>query len=74
MTAALPATDRGADLAFTVELAERAGRLLTERFEKVERIDFKSAKDDIAVGIGMVFQNFMLADNFTVWENVVLGD
>ena len=45
MTAALPATDRGADLAFTVELAERAGRLLTERFEKVERIDFKSAKD-----------------------------
>ena len=45
MTAALPATDRSADLAFTVELAERAGRLLTERFEKVERIDFKSAKD-----------------------------
>ena len=45
MTAAPPATDRGADLAFTVELAERAGRLLTERFEKVERIDFKSAKD-----------------------------
>jgi myo-inositol-1(or 4)-monophosphatase len=45
VTAALPATDRGADLAFTVELAERAGRLLSERFEKVERIDFKSAKD-----------------------------
>jgi len=45
VTAAPPATDRGADLAFTVELAERAGRLLTERFEKVERIDFKSAKD-----------------------------
>ena len=45
MTAALPATDRRADLDFTVELAQRAGRLLTERFEKVERIDFKSAKD-----------------------------
>ena len=45
VTAAEPATDRSADLAFTVELAERAGRLLTERFEKVERIDFKSAKD-----------------------------
>jgi myo-inositol-1(or 4)-monophosphatase len=45
VTAALPATDRTADLAFTVELAERAGRLLTERYEKVERIDFKSAKD-----------------------------
>ena len=24
-------------------------------------------------GIGMVFQHFMLADNFTVLENVVLG-
>jgi myo-inositol-1(or 4)-monophosphatase len=45
VTATLPATDRGADLDFTVELAQRAGRLLTERFEKVERIDFKSAKD-----------------------------
>jgi myo-inositol-1(or 4)-monophosphatase len=45
VTATLPATDRSADLAFTVELAQRAGRLLTERFEKVERIDFKSAKD-----------------------------
>ena len=45
MSAALPATDRGADLAFAVELAQRAGRLLTERYEKVERIDFKSAKD-----------------------------
>ena len=22
----------------------------------------------------MVFQHFMLADNFTVWENIVLGD
>ena len=34
---------------------------------------FKSPKDAIAVGIGMVFQHFMLASNFTVWENVVLG-
>ena len=25
------------------------------------------------VGIGMVFQHFMLADNLTVWENIVLG-
>jgi myo-inositol-1(or 4)-monophosphatase len=45
VTAALPATNRRADLEFTVELAERAGALLTDRFEKVERIDFKSAKD-----------------------------
>ncbi len=35
---------------------------------------FKSPRDAIAVGIGMVFQHFMLAENFTVWENIVLGD
>jgi simple sugar transport system ATP-binding protein len=35
---------------------------------------FKSPRDAIAQGIGMVFQHFMLADNLTVWENVVLGD
>src|SRR6187397_1226518 len=28
----------------------------------------------ITVGIGMVFQHFQLADNLTVWENIVLGD
>ena len=35
---------------------------------------FGSARDAIAVGIGMVHQHFMLADNFTVWENIALGD
>ena len=35
---------------------------------------FRSPRDAIAVGIGMVFQHFMLADNLTVWENIVLGD
>lgn len=34
---------------------------------------FKSPKDAIDAGIGMVFQHFMLADNLTVWENVVIG-
>jgi general nucleoside transport system ATP-binding protein len=34
---------------------------------------FKSPTDAIEVGIGMVFQHFMLADNLTVLENVVLG-
>jgi general nucleoside transport system ATP-binding protein len=34
---------------------------------------FRSPKDAIQAGIGMVFQHFMLADNLTVWENVVLG-
>jgi simple sugar transport system ATP-binding protein len=34
---------------------------------------FGSPADAIAVGIGMVHQHFMLADNLTVWENIVLG-
>jgi general nucleoside transport system ATP-binding protein len=34
---------------------------------------FRSPKDAIAAGIGMVFQHFMLADNLTVWENIILG-
>jgi len=29
--------------------------------------------DAIALGVGMVHQHFMLVDNFTVLENVVLG-
>src|SRR5262245_57330852 len=41
--------------------------------EGVER-QFHSTRDAINAGIGMVFQHFMLADNFTVWENVVLGE
>jgi myo-inositol-1(or 4)-monophosphatase len=39
------APDRAADLAFATALAARAGELLVERFEKVERVDYKSAKD-----------------------------
>jgi ABC-type uncharacterized transport system ATPase subunit len=34
---------------------------------------FRSPADAIAAGVGMVHQHFMLADNFTVLENVVLG-
>ncbi|MGY1741988.1 MULTISPECIES: ABC transporter ATP-binding protein [unclassified Blastococcus] len=36
-------------------------------------VSFRSPSDAIAAGIGMVHQHFMLADNFTVLENVVLG-
>ncbi len=36
-------------------------------------VQFKSPIDAIAVGVGMVFQHFMLADNLTVLENIVLG-
>ncbi|MBW9209187.1 ABC transporter ATP-binding protein [Mumia sp. zg.B53] len=38
-----------------------------------EVVSFSSPSDAIAHGIGMVFQHFMLADNLTVLENVVLG-
>jgi simple sugar transport system ATP-binding protein len=33
----------------------------------------KTPNDAIAVGIGMVHQHFMLVDNFSVLENVILG-
>ena len=36
-------------------------------------VTFRSPADAIGAGIGMVHQHFMLADNFTVLENVVLG-
>nr|WP_081973720.1 ABC transporter ATP-binding protein [Kitasatospora phosalacinea] len=38
-----------------------------------EQVEFSTPADAIARGIGMVHQHFMLADNFTVWENIVLG-
>ena len=36
-------------------------------------VNHSSPSDAIAAGVGMVFQHFMLADNLTVLENVVLG-
>ncbi|MEX0757723.1 MAG: ABC transporter ATP-binding protein [Acidimicrobiia bacterium] len=38
-----------------------------------EEVEFHSPTDAIDAGIGMVHQHFMLADNFTVLENVILG-
>ncbi len=37
------------------------------------QIDLKSPTEAIEAGVGMVFQHFMLADNLTVLENMVLG-
>ncbi len=34
---------------------------------------FRSARDAIGAGIGMVFQHFQLMDNLSVLENVILG-
>jgi simple sugar transport system ATP-binding protein len=36
-------------------------------------VRFRSPADAIRAGIGMVHQHFMLADNFTIAENVLLG-
>lgn len=36
-------------------------------------ISIRAPNDAIALGIGMVHQHFMLVDNFTVLENVILG-
>ena len=38
-----------------------------------EEVHFTSPTDAIDCGIGMVHQHFMLADNLTVLENVILG-
>ncbi|MEU3431331.1 ABC transporter ATP-binding protein [Streptomyces gardneri] len=38
-----------------------------------EQVTFNSPGDAIVRGVGMVHQHFMLADNLTVLENVVLG-
>ena len=37
------------------------------------RVQFNSPRDAIAHGIGMVHQHFMLVENFTVLENLMLG-
>ena len=36
-------------------------------------INLKSPRDSILSGIGMVHQHFMLVENFTVLENIILG-
>ena len=38
-----------------------------------EKVNFNSPKDAIATGIGMVHQHFMLVENQTVTENILIG-
>ena len=45
-----------------------------EVFLSGKHVDISNPNDAIAQGIGMVHQHFMLVDNFTVTENIVLGD
>src|SRR5664279_1877806 len=44
-----------------------AGTIIVDGVQHV----FRSPSDAIAAGIGMVHQHFMLADNFTVLENII---
>jgi simple sugar transport system ATP-binding protein len=45
-----------------------------QMFVDGKEVHFKSPSDAIALGIGMLHQHFMLADQLTVLENVILGD
>ncbi len=45
-----------------------------EIFVNGQQTNFKNPNEAITAGIGMVHQHFMLADNFTVLENIILGD
>ncbi len=38
-----------------------------------QRTSYRSARDAMADGVGMVHQEILLVDRLTVWENVVLG-
>src|SRR5436190_1256705 len=44
-----------------------------EIFLDGKRVDIRNPHDAIALGIGMVHQHFMLVDNLTVAENIILG-
>lgn len=44
-----------------------------EIFIKGKKVEIKTPRDSIELGIGMVHQHFMLIDNFSVLENIVLG-
>lgn len=38
-----------------------------------QKVDIKAPRDALGMGIGMVYQHFMLVSNFTVTENIMLG-
>ena len=44
-----------------------------EIFVNGKRVSFRSPKDALDHGIGMIHQHFQLVNNFTVAENIVLG-
>jgi simple sugar transport system ATP-binding protein len=44
-----------------------------EIYVRGRRVELKSPKDAISLGIGMVHQNFRLVESHTVLENIILG-
>ncbi|MTI86166.1 MAG: ABC transporter ATP-binding protein [Firmicutes bacterium] len=44
-----------------------------EMYIKGNKVNFKSPRDAINAGVGMVHQHFKLVDTFTVAENIILG-
>lgn len=44
-----------------------------EIYVKGKKVELKSPKDAIALGIGMVHQNFRLIETHTILENIILG-
>ena len=55
-------------------LAGSTGRMRGLSRSPASRSSFRSPRDAIARGIGMVYQHFMLVEPFTVAENVLLGE
>ncbi|MDK2922451.1 MAG: ral nucleoside transport system ATP-binding protein [Desulfonauticus sp.] len=53
-----------------------AGKSLPDEGEiyyQGQRVFLTSEKDSLALGIGMVYQHFMLIEEMQVWENIALG-
>src|SRR5690554_6186442 len=45
-----------------------------EIYVRGEKVNLSSSKDATALNIGMVHQHFKLVSNYTITENIVLGD
>ena len=42
-------------------------------FVEGEAVEFNSPSDAVKMGIGMVHQHFMLVDDLTVFQNIIMG-
>lgn len=44
-----------------------------EIFYKGAKVDFRTPRDAITAGIGMVHQEILLISEYTIWQNIILG-